>query len=109
MKTVVVQAQQKWESLSINRFSDMALCFAVNEAGQQGWELVSVVCNKDMKGSNVWTAFMRRPCAAHAPVKSDETAGHSAGPQEVHSAHSGGDTPGGWDLSGDAFEVKKDE
>jgi hypothetical protein len=61
MKTVVVQAQQRWDNSVISRRSETALLNEVNQAGQQGWEMVTVMYYKDRKGEMLWTAFLKRP------------------------------------------------
>ncbi len=66
MKTVVVQAQQKWECIALTRHTEATLTQAINEAGQQGWELVNAFHYRDAKGSYSWTAFLKRPAAGQS-------------------------------------------
>jgi hypothetical protein len=47
----------------------------LNEAGQQGWELVSVSHGHARSGDEAWTAFLKRPYIPHA--------GGDAGKSEV--------------------------
>lgn len=104
MKTIVIQAQQKWESLSVVRYTEATLIAAVNEVGQQGWELASVCHFKDAKGTTAWAAFLKRP-ASGQPAKS-----HQASPQaaaEEESPHATAPAPG-WDLDGESFDVKSE-
>ena len=101
MKTVVVQGQQKWECHSVSVFSESAMIDALNEAGQEGWEPFTACYYKDFKGSMVWTVLLKRPSTGQ-PQKSaaSETTGTPAKvePQKAE--------PGGFDLSGDTFDVK---
>jgi len=108
MKTVVIQAQQKWECQAVVRHSETTLADAVTEAGQEGWEPVAVCHYRDSKGSPAWVAFMKRPSAG-GPAKSGGESALRAG----HSVGSGpaGEptiTPPGFDLDGEAFDVKKE-
>ena len=61
MKTVVVQAQQRWDYCFETRKTENALLIALNKLGQEGWDLVEVLYYKDLKGIMTWTAFMKRP------------------------------------------------
>jgi len=63
-KTAVIQAQQRWEYVFIQRRSELALQDELNAMGQQGWELVSTEYYKDAKGIMGWIAFLKRPAAA---------------------------------------------
>ncbi len=106
MKTVVIQAQQKWECQAVVRHSETALADAVTDAGQDGWELVGVIHFRDSKGSAAWAAFLKRPSTG-GPVKGGgETAlraSHAvgAGPASQPTVN-----PPGFDLDGEAFDVK---
>lgn len=66
-KTAVVQAQQRWEYVYIQRRSELALQDELNEMGQQGWELVTVEGYKDPQGVLTWMAFLKRPSAGPKP------------------------------------------
>jgi hypothetical protein len=106
MKTAVVQAQQKWETLSITRKTDAVLVEEMNELGEQGWEMVSASYDKDAKGTMTWTAFLKRPKtpqAAKGPSPAAaESQGQAAGKPEEEAAQLAG-----FDLSGDVFDVKQ--
>jgi|YNPBryantNP2012_1023418.scaffolds.fasta_scaffold51229_1 hypothetical protein len=65
-KTAVIQAQQRWEYVFIQRRSELALQDELNAMGHQGWELVHVEYYKDAKGIMGWIAFLKRPSAAKA-------------------------------------------
>ncbi len=99
MKTVVVQAQQKWECLTVTRHSENAFVIGANEAGQQGWELVTACIYKDPKGATCWTAFLKRPSAGQASKAAAREESASASSNE-------GEAAPGWNLDGEAFDVK---
>ncbi len=105
MKTVIVQSQQKWETVAISRKTDAMLAEEINEYGEQGWEMVTAFYYKDAKGAMTWTAFLKRPKfgqAAKGP--SPAAAAESQGPAKEEETAA---QPGGFDLSGEIFDVKK--
>lgn len=106
MKTVVVQAQQKWEALTLTRYSETTLTISVNEAGQEGWELVNAVQYKDMKGSSCWTAFLKRPCASQVA----KAAAQDSSMPVAQALEKAGPEAGGphFELNGDGYDVKKE-
>ncbi|MGA2032715.1 MAG: hypothetical protein ABSG68_10690 [Thermoguttaceae bacterium] len=65
-KTVTVQAQQLWEYCHVSRRTDGALEAEFHEVGNQGWELVTVIYHKDLKGEMTWTGFFKRPSTGQA-------------------------------------------
>ncbi len=67
MKTVVIQAQQKWECQAVIRHSEVTLADAVTEAGQEGWEPFAVFHYRDAKGTPAWVAFLKIS-TAHSEV-----------------------------------------
>jgi hypothetical protein len=104
-KIVTVQSQQRWEYCFETRRTEAALVVTLNEAGQQGWELVNAVNYKDAKGIVAWGAYLKRPSSAQvvpngqqAPVSAHLT---PSAPTENKSA-----TLQGFDLSGDEFKLK---
>ena len=64
-KTATVHAQQKWEYIEITRKTEGYLINELNQLGEVGWELVSVLYHKDVKSgmgsAESWTAFLKRP------------------------------------------------
>ena len=105
MKTAIVQAQQKWETVAITRKTDAVLAEEMNELGEQGWEMVTAFYYKDAKGTMTWTAFLKRPKspqAAKAP--STTAAADAAGPRPDKAE--GPPQPAGFDLDGEVFDVK---
>jgi hypothetical protein len=113
MKTVVVRSQQKWEHMAINRRSEAAMLEETNLAGQEGWELVSVLYYKDAKGEMAWTAFMKRPgggaAAAEpgAPTAAAAARPAPAAPLAPAVKVQPGNPPG-FDTAGDTFEIRPD-
>jgi hypothetical protein len=64
-KTATVHAQQKWEYMELTRKTETYLLTELNDVGQQGWELVSVLHGADRKGEMSWTGFLKRPHFGH--------------------------------------------
>jgi len=107
MKTVVVSAQQKWEASSVTAFSESSVVDALNRAGQEGWEPFAAFYYKDMKGSNCWTVFVKRPSSGQPLKAGGETAGAEAAPPEAK-PQAKTVQPAGFDLDGDIFDIKKE-
>jgi hypothetical protein len=63
-KTVIVQAQQRWDYCIESRKTESSLMNSLTNLGQLGWELVNVLYYKDLKGVMTWTAFLKRPSVA---------------------------------------------
>ena len=106
MKTAVVQAQQKWETMAVTRKTDSVLAEEMNELGEHGWELVTAFHYKDAQGNMTWTAFMKRPKSPQAAKGAPDTVSAAApgkGPEKAPDSRE----PAGFDLSGDVFDVKK--
>jgi hypothetical protein len=114
MKTPVVQAQQRWEYMTLVRKTEPTLVNDINPLGQQGWELVTAMHTQDKKGEPCWVAFLKRPSAA--PVKAaamDSPAAAASGPAARPTVPAAGGTrhainPPGFDLDGDTFDIKKE-
>lgn len=106
-KVATVQAQQKWDYCSASRRTENTLVAAVNELGQSGWELVSVIQHKDGKGELLWTGFLKRPGLGQTPAPGSQTAA-IAKPAPVGQAKEAATPLQGFDLSGDEFAVKTD-
>lgn len=51
----------KWEYCFFIKQTEMYLMMELHDAGKEGWELVSVSFNKDLKNVWNWTAFLKRP------------------------------------------------
>jgi hypothetical protein len=123
-KAAVIQAQQRWEYMSIARRSDSYLAKELNELGQSGWELVSVNQAKDLKGELAWVAFLKRP-ATHSSVSTAQPAAASSeqpaaasseqpveeaqptAPPET-AAPAAPQAERGFDLSGDEFKIAEE-
>ena len=104
MKTVVVQAQQRWDYCFESRKTETALLIMLNKLGQEGWDLVEVLYYKDLKAVMTWTAFMKRPSLGQAPAAGQQAAvsgGVPAGQTPARPAE-----PQGFDLAGEDFQVK---
>jgi hypothetical protein len=108
-KTAVVLAQQRWEYLTITRRSDTYLCDELNQLGQSGWELVTVMYDKDPKGIMFWNSFLKRPAAQQTPVAQAAPAAETA-PQPAEKPAEA-ESPGaasGFDLEGDEFKIAEE-
>ena len=107
-KTVIIQAQQKWDYRSETRRTDASLIVTLTELGQNGWEAVNVLYHKDPKGEMAWTVFLKRPSAGATPAPG-LASGNSAAvlhagdmPPAPHSE------PQGFDLSSGEFQLRGD-
>ena len=65
-KTATVHAQQKWEYMEVTRNTERFLLNDLNDAGQHGWELVTIDHGKTRSGEEAWTAFLKRPYIPHS-------------------------------------------
>ena len=90
-------------SASRIRKTETSLLIEINEFGQQGWELVSVIYYKDPKGTMSWIAFMKRPATGQAPPAQAQDAAATIQP----SARIDGPAAGaaGFDLADDEFKL----
>ncbi len=61
MSSPIASPQRKWEYQSFTRVSEGQLLDSLNEAGREGWELVSAAHHRDVQGMMAWTAIMKRP------------------------------------------------
>ena len=64
-KTATVHAQQMWEYMELTRKTAEYLVRELNDIGQHGWELVSLLQGKDRKNEVAWIAFLKRPYVPH--------------------------------------------
>lgn len=106
-RTVIVQAQQKWEYRIVNKHTETTLLGELNEVGKSGWELVSASYNRDLKGVSAWTAILKRPLFQQADSMATADAVSEPAPQVAVAAPA--DTLQGFDLSGDEFDFKMPE
>ncbi len=83
-KTATVHAQQMWEYKELTRRTAEYMIRELNDSGQQGWELVSLVQGKDRKNEIAWIAFLKRPYVTHGspPSAHTETADSVVIPQD---------------------------
>jgi len=92
----------KWEYRFTVKQTERHMITELNELGREGWEVITVSYNKDMKGVWCWTAFMKRPFTgtafAPAPVPGQDQS------QESPPADGG---PQGFDLSEGDFGFKE--
>jgi hypothetical protein len=104
-RVVTVQSQQRWEYHFEARRTETSLLNAINELGQQGWELVDAMCYKDPKAVITWGAFLKRPSIPQTGQPAQQAA---AIPHQAASAPSNGkhDPLQRFDLSGDEFQLK---
>lgn len=109
-KTAVVLAQQRWEYLTITRRTDTYLCDDLTELGQSGWELVTVIFDKDPKGILFWNAFLKRPATQQTPVAAAKTPAAETAPQpaEKPAEAESGAAGSGFDLEGDEFKIAEE-
>jgi hypothetical protein len=106
MKTAIVHSQQKWEHMAILRKVEATLVEEMNVLGEEGWQLVSTDYFKDAKGVMTWIAFLKRPKTGQPAKAPSAEAGVQAPAEEAAKPAAPGE-PGGFDLSGDIFDIKK--
>jgi hypothetical protein len=106
MKTITVQAQQKWENNCLTRKTEATLINELNDLGQAGWELVTVLYYKDIKGAMAWTAFIKRPASGEVPKHASQAA--PAVFQPVGAASKSAAPTQGFDLSDDDFKMAEE-
>lgn len=51
----------RWEYCFFIKQTEMYMMMELSDAGKDGWELVSISFNKDLKNVWNWTAFLKRP------------------------------------------------
>lgn len=105
-KTTIIQAQQRWEYLSVVKRTDGALANELNELGQSGWELVSVTYGKDRKGELAWTGFLKRPATQHPHATPVQTQSAEASPSREAEKVEPAEASDKFDLSGDEFKLQ---
>ncbi len=109
----MAQAKQTpWEYHGIAAESEVELMRGLNEAGTEGWELVSV-CSRAGKREPTWTAFLKRPSAGQPPPKpkTSDTARMKAAEAETRKQPPADDisfdvNAGGPESSGEGFDLQ---
>jgi hypothetical protein len=69
----------RWEYRTMSRKTEEYLVDDLNEAGMEGWELVTIEYRRDPSGmgdSMCWTAFIKRPYTGERPVQLAHTRVH---------------------------------
>jgi hypothetical protein len=110
-ETQAVHAHQKWEYRAFTKQTEIYLLTELGEAGRDGWEMVSVSYNKDLKGIWGWTAFLKRPIV-HGEVSPAKHAVGAAVPAEGQTAPAqpaAEDPMRGFQMTGDDFQFKAGE
>jgi hypothetical protein len=108
-KMVSIQGQQRWEYCVETRFTEIPFLAILNERGQQGWEAVNAMHHKDAKGSNVWTALLKRPSIGPMPASDQQSATSAATEPSDPAAEPAASTDEsrGFDLSDKEFQLKE--
>ena len=81
-KTATVHAQQKWEYMEATRKTERFLLNDLNDAGQHGWELVSMAHGAKSSGTEYWTAFLKRPFIPHVGAHDGKDEGAHGVPEQ---------------------------
>jgi hypothetical protein len=104
-RVVTVQSQQRWEYHFEARRTETSLLNAINDLGQQGWELVEAMCYKDPKAVVTWGAFLKRPSISQTVQPAQQAA---ATPHQTAAAPANDKASPheGFDLSGNEFQLK---
>ena len=105
-RMVTIQARQKWDYCFENRKTENAMLAALNELGQQGWELVDISHHKDLKGEMCWTAFLKRPNVGQSPAADQQTEVAEKSAPPAGQTGQEPPQPPGFDLSGNEFQLK---
>ncbi len=75
-------APEKWQYMTLTRRTESFLIKDLNDAGKEGWELVSITYHREVKGQGetmCWTAFVKRRCTAEMLAEAEATAVSAAG------------------------------
>jgi hypothetical protein len=105
-KTVTIQGQQKWEYCSLTKFSESSLINELNMLGQQGWELISMLHYKDLKGTICFTGIMKRPSTGPAPAPAGPALqAATAGTPTAKATEKPSPATDGFDLGADDFNL----
>ena len=107
-KTAIIRAQQRWEYMSISRKTEAYLAGELNNLGQDGWELVTINYARGKKEEMFWTAFLKRPAAAHATPVIDREATQAHQEQEA-SAPRSFESLEGFDMDGETFTIHEEQ
>ena len=106
-KTATIRAQQRWEYMSISRKTEAYLAGELNNLGQDGWELVTINYARGKKEEMFWTAFLKRPAAAHVAPTSGREATQARHEQEATAPRSF-ESLEGFDLDGETFTIHEE-
>ena len=91
--------------LQLKRSWFQRLVGAINDLGQQSWELVQAICYKDPKAIVTWGAFLKRPSISQTvqPAQQAAATPHQAAAAPANDKASPHE---GFDLSGNEFQLK---
>jgi hypothetical protein len=104
-KTVTIQGQQKWDYCALTKFTEGPFVSDLKDLGQEGWELVTAIHYQDMKGTNCWTGFLKRPSAAPGPQAAEPARAAQVVAQPVKATPTPAPATAGFDLSDDDFKL----
>ena len=110
VQTATIQAQQRWEYISLVRKTESYMAKEINDYGQSGWELVSMTYGKDRKGEPAWTAFLKRPYSGPPRAVSSEAQAAGATSADAGKEEKADPTADleGFDLEGDTFDFAEE-
>ena len=104
--------QDRWEYHGIAADSEADLMRGLNEAGLEGWELVSI-CSCPGKREATWMAFLKRLSTGQPPLKpkTSDTTKMKAPESETKKQSPGDDTSfdvntDGPEASGEGFDLQ---
>ena len=108
-KIVAIRGQQKWDYCNLTRINEPTFMAELKMLGHEGWELVSVLHYKDLKGNMSWTALLKRPDTGEGPGPAAQAQPHAASATRQPAAAPAKPStpePKGFDLSDADFEIK---
>jgi hypothetical protein len=104
MTTSAVAVASQWEYSYVTRKTEGPFLAELNALGCKGWELVSVLYDKDVKGIMCWNGFLKRPGSGQ-PAAASQSSVQTRRSPAVDSAPAGG----GFDLSDEDFKLSEDQ
>ena len=104
----MTSALQRWEYAFVSKPLDYLLIGDLNELGQEGWEVISISYDKDLKGNWSWTAFLKRPLSETGEPR-PRSSGSPTASAGVPTSAPGSAVLQGFDLPEGDFDFKEED